>query len=76
MLLGYLAFYYWQSARSETTAFMRWTVPARLSLMLVLVGFVLWGLAGPTLLLVGLVDVAAALWTWRALRLDASTTRD
>jgi hypothetical protein len=72
MLTGFLAFYYWQAARAEITAFIRWTIIGRLTVMLVLFGFVLAGLAGTRLLLVGVVDVVAALWTWRSLRLDAS----
>ncbi len=68
MLVGFLGYYYIRATRAGLTAFFGWTVPLRLSVLLFFGAFVLLGLAPPVLLLFALVDVAGALWTWRALR--------
>jgi hypothetical protein len=65
-----LAFYYAQAARSELQPFMRWTVYTRAATFVVFVGFVLARLAGPMLIGLGLVDLAAAAWTAWALSRD------
>jgi hypothetical protein len=44
------------------------TVHARVAVLVFFVGFVLAGLAKPILILVGLIDLAGALWTAAALR--------
>jgi hypothetical protein len=71
MLVLLLAYYYWNAARSELTGFFRWSVAARISVLLFFIAFVVAGLAPPTLILFGLVDLAGALWTALALRRDA-----
>jgi len=68
MLLLILAYYYYSAARAEMTDFMRWTAFARASVIVFLVVFVLLGLSKPALILFGVVDLAAAIWTWLALR--------
>jgi len=68
MLSGILGFYYLQAARAGLAAFFRWTVPVRLSVLIIFAVFVALGMAPPALLLFGAVDAAGALWTWSALR--------
>ena len=63
-----LAYYYIQAARHELTAFFRWTVTARVGVFVVFAALVLLGLAPATLVLLGAVDLAAAIWTGLALR--------
>jgi len=66
-----LAYYYIQTARHELTTFFRWTVTARAMVFVVFTAFVLLRLAPATLVLLGAVDLAAAIWTAVALRTDA-----
>ena len=63
-----LAFYFIQAARNELTDFFRWTVYARLSVMVFFTAFVLVGFVGPVLILFGAVDLLGAIWTSWALR--------
>ena len=70
MLVGFLAFYYYylRASHARLDAFYAWTVPARMSVLLFFGAFVGLGLAPRALLLFGVVDALAALWTWLALR--------
>jgi hypothetical protein len=68
MLLLILAYYYIQVARSELTPFFRWSVYARASVILFFIAFVLLDLAEPVVLFFGAADLAAAVWTYLALR--------
>ncbi|MGE5714480.1 MAG: hypothetical protein ACM32F_11425 [Betaproteobacteria bacterium] len=68
MLVGFLGFYYVRAAIGGLTAFFRWTVPVRLSVLVFFGAFVVAGLAPPVLLLFAAVDAMGALWTWHALR--------
>ena len=68
MLLLLLAYYYIQAARGEMTGFFRLTVHARTAVILFFIVFVVLDLAQPTLLLFGLVDLLAAIWTAWTLR--------
>jgi hypothetical protein len=68
MLLVGLGFFYVQAARAELTPFFRWSVFIRLPVMIVFAAFVLLGLATPVLILFGVVDLLAAIWTGVALR--------
>ena len=67
MLVLLLAYYYVQAARHGVTPFFSLTVHARSAVILFFAGFVALGLAKPMLLAFGLVDLAGAIWTWRAL---------
>ncbi len=67
MLVVLLGYYYVQAARHGLTPFFWLTVQARSAVIVFFAGFVALGLARPVLLLFGLVDLAGALWTWRAL---------
>jgi hypothetical protein len=67
-----LAFYYVQAARHGLTAFIRWTVWARVAVIFYLTAFVIL-LGGPkALLLFGLVGLLSAAWTFMALNRDAA----
>ncbi len=65
-----LSYYYIQAARNELTKFIRWTVWGRAAVIVYFVAFVLLVSAPKALLLFGLIDLLAALWTWLALRKD------
>ncbi len=68
MLLIILAFYYIQAARHELIQFFVWTVYGRAAVIVFFFTFVMLGLAQPTLILFGVVDLLSALWTASALR--------
>ena len=63
-----IAAYYLLAARAGLTVFFRWTVFVRGGVFVVFGALVLLKLAPPPLALLGTVDLAAALWTWFALR--------
>lgn len=68
MLVGFLGFYYLRAAAAGLTEFFAWTVSVRLSVFLFFSAFVLLKLAPPVLLVFAIVDAAAAIWTWMALK--------
>lgn len=72
MLVLCLSFYYVQAARNELTAFIRWTVWGRAAVIFYFAVFVLSMAAPKALLLFGLIDLLAAIWTWLALKKDAA----
>jgi hypothetical protein len=63
-----LAFYYIQASRANLRLFAGWTVPARVAVFLFFTGFVLMGWVGPSMIVVGSVDLLGAAWTGWALR--------
>lgn len=63
-----LAFYFISSARQEVTPFFRWTIYARVFVFVSFTLYVLFGFAGPVLILFGAVDLLGAIWTGWALR--------
>lgn len=65
-----LSFYYVQAARNELTIFIRWTVGTRIAVIFFFATFVLLISAPKALLLFGLIDLLAAIWTWTALKKD------
>jgi hypothetical protein len=67
-----LSFYYLQAARHGLTDFIRWTVWTRIAVIFYFTAFVLLISAPRALLLFGLIDLAAALWTWLALKKEAA----
>ena len=67
MLVLCLSFYYVRAARGELTSFIRWTVWARVAVIFYFAAFVLLVSAPKALLLFGLIDLLAAVWTWLAL---------
>ena len=64
------SFYYIMGARYELTDFIRWTVWGRAAVIVYFAAFVLLVSAPRALLLFGLIDLAAAVWTWLALRAE------
>lgn len=71
MLVILLGVYYTTGARNELRPFLRATVSCRSAVLVFFVAFVVLGLAPPVLILFGVVDAAAALWTGWALRAPA-----
>ena len=71
LLAWLLAFYYFQAARSGVAPLIRWSVLGRIGVALGFAALVFTGQAGPSLLGLGLVDAAGALWTAWALRREA-----
>ncbi len=63
-----LALYSILAARRDLTDFIRWTVYGRSLVVVILLAFVLLGLASPVLILFAIVDSAGAVWTSIALR--------
>ncbi len=70
MLLLILAYYYIQTARNEDKAFFRLTVHGRASVIVFFIAFVLLGIAPAALIMFGVVDLLAAVWTALALRTE------
>ena len=68
-MLG-LSFFYLQAARNELTIFIRWTVWTRSAVIFYFAAFVFLVAAPKALLLLGLIDLLAATWTWIALKKD------
>ena len=71
MLLLLLAYYYIQTARDGNKTFFRFTVHTRAFVIVFFVVFVILDIAPPTLILFGIVDLLAALWTGLALRSES-----
>ena len=65
-----LAFYYISAARADLSAFAQWTVPARIGVFLSFTAFVIAGLVGPIMIMLGSVDLLGALWTRWALKAE------
>ncbi len=65
---GALGFYYIQAARSELIPFFRATLYGRCGVLVSCVGLVVFGLAPPLLILIGVIDFLGAVWTGLALR--------
>jgi len=70
MFLLCLSFYYVQAARNDLTIFIRWTIWARVAVIIYFAAFVIFVSAPRALLLFGLIDLVAAIWTWLALKKD------
>jgi|JI10StandDraft_1071094.scaffolds.fasta_scaffold111641_3 hypothetical protein len=68
MLVAFLGVYYLVGARAELLSFIQASVWVRASVIVFLAAFVATGLAPAPLLAFGAIDLAAAAWTWAALR--------
>ena len=68
MLVLFLAFYCFQAVRTEWTDFFRWSVYPRSLIIVFFSAFVFLDLAPPVLILFGVIDLLAAVWTALALR--------
>jgi hypothetical protein len=73
MLVLILGLYYSHAARAEFRPFFTWTVIARCSVLLFFIAFVIADLAPPALILFGVIDFAAAMWTFFAMRSETET---
>ena len=73
MLVLVLGYFYSIAAQNELTSFLRASVIGRFSVLVFFVAFVLLGFAPPTLVLFGVIDAVAAIWTGLALRAQSST---
>ena len=69
MLVFLIGYYYIRASRNEKEMinFYRWTVHARSSVIIFFIIFVAFGLVKPILILFGIVDLLAAVWTWKML---------
>lgn len=72
MLVAFLSVYYWIAAATNLIPILRATVLCRLTVPVFFLVFVLAGWALWPLLLFGILDAAAALWTLAALRGSAA----
>lgn len=73
MLVIILGFYYSHAARAEFRPFLVWTVIGRTSVLLFFIAFVIADIAPPALILFGVVDFAAAIWTFFAMRSESES---
>jgi len=71
VLVIIIGYYYFMASGKEMTDFYEWSVYARLSVLVFFLGFVILGLAPAVLVLFGLIDAVAALWTASCLRKEA-----
>jgi hypothetical protein len=65
-----LAFYYISASRANLRTFAQWTVPARIGVFVFFTAFVILGLVGPVMIMLGSVDLLGALWTAVALKAE------
>ena len=65
-----LGTYYFLAGRNDLTPFIRWSVPARASVILFYLILASTGAVKPTILIFGLVDLLGAAWTQLSLRAD------
>jgi hypothetical protein len=75
MLLFALGIYYVLVGRKGMTDFIRWSIYTRSSVILFFTVFVLLRLAPPVLILLGAVDLSAAIWTAFELRSEGKLWR-
>lgn len=68
LLVTILGFYFLYSVRHDDRRFYRATIFARLGFFAGVTAFALLNLAGPMLILFGVIDLVGAGWTWWALR--------
>ena len=68
MLVFLLGFYDFQASKNEMIKFFQWSVYARAVVPIFFIVFVLLDFAPPILILFGVIDAAAALWTHLSLR--------
>jgi hypothetical protein len=70
----WLGIYYIVSARSESKAFIRTTVYGRPTFIVFLSLLVALGMIEPIILIIGVVDIVTAIWTYSLLHLEKNTT--
>ena len=74
MLVFLIGYYYIRASfnEKEMISFYRWTVHARSSVIIFFIIFVAFGLVKPILILFGVIDLLAAIWTWKTLPTQTS----
>jgi len=72
MLVLILGYYYMTAGRNELAPMIRATVYGRCGVLIFFIAFVVEGFAPPVLILFGVVDATAAVWTLLAFRADAA----
>ncbi len=72
MLALILGYYYSVAAKHELTSFIRASVVGRCSVILFFSTFVLFEWAPPVLLIFGVIDLVAAIWTALCLKVEAA----
>lgn len=70
-----LGYYYWHCGHHAQRAFAAATVRGRIMVFVGFLALVLLQMAPPQLLLFGVLDLAGAAWTWRAMRSESSYLR-
>lgn len=70
MFAVFFGYYYCRAARAELRQFFAWTVQVRLAAPIVFAALVVGGVAPPVLLLLGIPDALAAVWTAWAIHVD------
>lgn len=76
MFILCLSFYYIQTARYELTSFIRLSVWGRIAVIFFFAAFVLLVSAPKALLLFGLIDLLAGIWTHLALKKDEAWLKE
>ena len=66
--MAVISSFYLQAAKDRTTAFFRWTLPARLVGAVFMITLAATRIGPPFLVILATIDLAAALWTWLELR--------
>ena len=72
MLLLFMGFFYVQAGHYNLVSFFRWTLVTRGIAFFFVLGFWLGGFVSWVILVFWLGDFAGLLWTWSALRTEAS----
>jgi hypothetical protein len=67
LLLFLFGFYYIKAAYHELSVFFAWSVQVRVLVFSFFSVVTILGLADPVLMLLGVIDLGGAIWTWRAL---------
>ncbi|MFX1477315.1 MAG: hypothetical protein ACFFCI_04215 [Promethearchaeota archaeon] len=72
MVIIIIAYYYNRSSLNEEGMrnFYKWTVHTRASVIFFLILFVIFKLANPLIVVFGFIDLAGAIWIYRALHKD------
>ena len=72
LLVLIIAYFYVQAAHSELRPFFQWTLHSRPPGLVCFIALVAFGLAKPTLILFGVIELLGAIWTGLALRSSES----
>jgi hypothetical protein len=74
LFMLFLAFFCIRAAREHQTAFIRWSLWTRPWVLIFLGACVLYGLEQPGILVFGVIDLAATIWSGIALHAPSETT--